>query len=104
MPGKSERLKVEINESSAQDIRTFNITLTAPLSEFQLTDLLKHRGVISGLDAHLKQAVKDATDAYIKSAENLISSLANSSPSKRKSRTKSSDNKPSVTQAPATRT
>ena len=57
------------------DVRTFNITLTAPTSDFQLTDLLKQRGVIDGLDAELKQAVKRATESYLKSAETLISGL-----------------------------
>src|SRR5688572_26325043 len=76
MPTKSERAKVEVKESSSIDIRTFIITLTAPLNDFQLTDLLRQRGVLNGLDSELKQAVKKATENYLTSAETLISSLA----------------------------
>ena len=76
MPAKSERAKVEIKESSTLDVRTFNITLTAPASDFQLTDLLRQRGVIDELDAELKQAVKGATERYLKAAETLISGLS----------------------------
>ena len=75
MPAKSERARVEIKESSTLDIRTLNITLTAPVSEFQLTDLLRQRGVIDPLDAELKLAVKGATERYLKAAETLISGL-----------------------------
>lgn len=76
MAAKSERAKVEIKESSTLDVRTFNITLTAPTSDFQLTDLLRQRGVIDALDTELKQAVKGAIERYLKAAETLISGLA----------------------------
>ena len=76
MASKSERAKVEIKESSTLDVRTFNITLTAPASDFQLTDLLRQRGVIDALDAELKQAVKGATESYLKAAEMLITGLS----------------------------
>ena len=89
MPGKTERLKVEIKESSTLDIRTFNITLTAPASDFQLTDLLRQRGVIEPLDAQLKQAVKAATEQYLRAAETLISGLITKPNGTRKSRSDS---------------
>ena len=92
MPTKSERAKVEVKESSSIDIRTFNITLTAPLNDFQLTDLLRHRGVINGLDSELKQAVKQATENYLKSAESLISGLASKASAKKKRRNESTRN------------
>ncbi len=75
MAAKSERTKVEIKESSTVDVRTFNITVTVPACDFQLTDLLKQRGVIGGLDTELKLAIKGATDNYLKAAETLISGL-----------------------------
>ena len=56
--------------------RTFIITLTAPASAFQLSDLLKQRTVIEPLDVHLKRAVKGATKSYLSAAEGLISRLA----------------------------
>ena len=76
MPTKTERAKVQIKESSTPDQRTFAITLTAPMSDFQLTDLLKQRGVIEGIDVRLKQAVKQALDEYLKSAETLVAGLS----------------------------
>ena len=75
MPAKSERTKVDVKESSTIDVRTFNITLTSPVRDFQLTDLLRQRGVIEPLDSALKRAVKEATERYLESAELLISGL-----------------------------
>jgi hypothetical protein len=76
MASKSERVKVEVKESTSGEVRTFNITLTAPASDFLLTDLLRKRGVIEALDAELKQAVKGATETYLNTAECLIARLA----------------------------
>jgi hypothetical protein len=90
MPTKTERTKVEVKESSTLDVRSFNITLTAPVGDFQLTDLLRQRGVINGLDAELKQAVKRATENYLKSAETLISGLASKTSTTKKARPNSS--------------
>ena len=104
MPGKSERIKVEVKESSNQGNKTFTITLIAPVSEFHLTDLLYQRGVIHSLDVALKQAVKQATDNYIKSAETLISGLASNGNSKRKPRFKSTGNNNSAESVSVTST
>ncbi len=92
MPAKSERAKVEIKESSMLDVRTFDITLTVPASDFQLTDLLRQRGVIDALDAELKQAVKGATERYLKAAESLISGLVTKPSVGRKPRPNSNGN------------
>lgn len=87
MAVKSERVKVEVKDSTEGDVRTFNITLTAPASDFLLTDLLKKRGVIEALDVELKQAVKGATESYLNAAESLIAKLATEPKQVRKSRT-----------------
>jgi len=79
MAGKTERIKVEVTESTEGEMRTFKIILTTPISDFQLTDLLRQRGVISPLDGELKQAVKVATQNYLSGAEALISTLTNAS-------------------------
>jgi hypothetical protein len=84
MPAKSERTKVDVKESSTIDVRTFNITLTAPVRDFQLSDLLRQRGVIESLDSALKRAVKEATERYLESAELLISGLVTNSSGMRK--------------------
>ena len=84
MPMKTERAKVHIKESSTPDLRTFDIRLTAPTSDFQLTDLLKQRGVIDGVDVQLKKGVKQALEEYLNSAETLIAGLCSNSSSPRK--------------------
>ncbi|MCU1264935.1 MAG: hypothetical protein JWM21_1253 [Acidobacteria bacterium] len=76
MAGKSERVKVEVKESTSGEVRTFSITLTLPACDFLLTDLLKQRGVIEALATELKQAVKRATENYLSNAETLIAGLA----------------------------
>lgn len=86
MPAKNDRTKVEVKESSTLELRSFSITLTAPVGDFQLTDLLRQRGVVTGLDVELKRAVKLATENYLKSAEALVSSLASSGSSTKRTR------------------
>jgi len=92
MPTKTERAKVQIKESSTPDLRTFEITLTASAVDFQLTDLLKQRGVIDGADVQLKQAVKRALEDYLHSAETLIAGLSANSTSPGKARASNTRN------------
>ena len=75
MAPKTERIKVEVTDSTEGETRTFKIILKAPNSDFQLADLLRQRGVISPIDGELKQAVKVATQNYLSGAEALISTL-----------------------------
>jgi len=75
MPAKAERIKVEVTDSTEGETRTFNITMTAPTADFQLSDLLQQRGVLSALNGELKQAVKVATEDYLSGADALIATL-----------------------------
>ena len=75
MAAKTERIKVEITDSTESEMRTFKIILTAPNSDFQLADLLRQRGVIPPINGDLKQAVKVATQNYLAGAEERISTL-----------------------------
>ena len=75
MAAKTERIKVEITDSTEGETRTFKIVLTAPNSDFQLADLLRQRGVIAPFNGELKQAVKVATQNYLAGAEERISTL-----------------------------
>jgi|SRR5215213_7319644 hypothetical protein len=75
MAPKTERMKVEVTDSTEGETRTFRIILTAPSSDFQLADLLRQRGVISPINGALKEAVKVATQNYLSGAEALISTL-----------------------------
>jgi len=79
MAPKTERIKVEVTDSTEGEMRTFQISLTAPNSDFQLADLLRQRGVISSINGELKQAVKVATQNYLSGAETLISTLVKGS-------------------------
>jgi hypothetical protein len=75
MAAKTERIKVEVTDSTEGETRTFKIVLMTPNSDFQLADLLRQRGVIPPLNGELKQAVKVATQNYLTSAEERISTL-----------------------------
>jgi len=75
MAAKTERIKVEVTDSTEGETRTFQIILTAPNSDFHLADLLRQRGVIPPINGELKQAVKVATQNYLAGVEDRISSL-----------------------------
>jgi|GEM_PF-1073858 len=75
MAPRTERIKVEVTDSIEGETRRFGITLMAPNADFQLSDLLRLRGVISPLDGELKEAVRVATENYLSGAEALISTL-----------------------------
>src|SRR5258705_7581671 len=90
MRRKSGYIKAEVNSSSDSGKCTYLITLTAPISTFEFTDLLVDRKVIESLDNHLKEAVKDTTRRFLKSSESLVSALAKRP--RRKVKDQSSDN------------
>ena len=75
MAPKTERIKVEVTDSTEGETRTFKIVITTPNRDFQLADLLRQRGVIAPIHAELKQAVKMANQSYLAGAEERISSL-----------------------------
>ena len=75
MAAKMERIKVEVTDSTEGETRTFTIILRTPNTDFQLADLLRQRAVLSPIDGELKQAVKVATQNYLASAEERISTL-----------------------------
>jgi hypothetical protein len=75
MAAKTERIKVEVKDSTEGETRTFKIVVMAPNGDFQLADLLRQRGVISPINGELKQAVKVATQNYLAGAEERISTL-----------------------------
>lgn len=92
MSRKSDYIKAVVNSSSESGKRTYLITLTAPISTFEFTDLLVDRKVIRSLDNHLKQAVKDTTRRYLKSSESLVSALAKRPRRKVKDRSSENEN------------
>ena len=75
MAAKTERIKVEVTDSTEGEMRTFKIVLMMPNSDFQLSDLLRQRGVIRSINGELKQAVKVAIQKYLAGAEERISTL-----------------------------
>jgi hypothetical protein len=54
MAAKTERIKVEVTDSTESETRTFKIVLMAPNGDFQLADLLRQRGVIPPINGELK--------------------------------------------------
>jgi hypothetical protein len=72
MRRKSGHIKAAVDRSSESGKRTYIVTLTAPTSTFEFTDLLAQRKVIGPLDNELKQAVKDTARSYLKSADSLV--------------------------------
>ena len=79
MAAKTERIRVEVTDSTEGETRTFKIVVMVPNSDFQLADLLRQRGVIPPLNGELKQAVKVATHNYLAGAEERISTLTKGS-------------------------
>src|ERR1051325_2787888 len=75
MAAKTERIKVEVTHSTEGEMRAFKIVVMAPNSDFQLADLLRQRGVIPPINGELKQAIKVATQSYLASADERISTL-----------------------------
>ncbi len=76
MPRVKDGLRVEVNESTASELRTIVVTVTAPAQDFVLADLLRQRGAVGGVDAALKQAARDAVQSYLDGAEDLIAGVA----------------------------
>ena len=92
MRRKSGYIKAEVNSRSESGTRTYLITLTAPVSTLEFTDLLVERKVIGSLDNQLKQAVKDAARGYLKSADSLVNALAKRPRRRVKNRNNDGDN------------
>ena len=92
MKRKSGYIKAEVNNRSESGTRTYLITLTAPVTTLEFTDLLVERKVIGSLDNQLKQAVKDAARGYLKSADSLVSALAKRPRRRAKNRNNDDDN------------
>lgn len=92
MRRKSGYIKAEVNSRSESGTRTYLITLTAPVTTLEFTDLLVERKVIRSLDNQLKQAVKDAARGYLKSADSLVNGLAKRPGRRAKNRNNGDDN------------
>jgi len=76
MQTKCKHLKVDINETTATEVRTFTIKLSAPLNMFELADLLRERRVIQPFHRHLKRTIKRATADYLRAADALVAGLS----------------------------
>jgi hypothetical protein len=75
MRSKYDHIKVEVENSSENGMRTYRITLKASEQAFELTDQLTQRRVINSFDSRLRQALRDAAKSYLNSAESLLSAL-----------------------------
>jgi hypothetical protein len=76
MAKAKENLRIEVIQSTADDLRSITVTIAAPAKDFLLPDLLSQRGAVSPFEATLKQAVREATERYLAGTEDLIAGLA----------------------------
>jgi hypothetical protein len=76
MAKAKENLKIEVTQSTADDLRIITVTIAGPDKEFLLPDLLSQRGAIQAYDETLRQAVREATEGYLRGAEELIAGIA----------------------------
>jgi hypothetical protein len=75
MPRTKDALRIEVSENAAEDMRVITVTIVASAQRFALTDLLRKRGAIGGIDSPLKQAVRDTIQRYLIGTEKLIAGL-----------------------------
>lgn len=76
MPRAKESLKISIEQSTDEDVRTVVVTLTAPARDFLLPDLLSDQGAIDPYEVALKEAVKAATESYLRMAQDAVAAIA----------------------------
>ena len=76
MAKSKENLKIEISESTNDRQRVITVTLSAPVQDFLLPDLLAERKAIRPLAETLKHSIKQAMETYLGGAEELVAGLA----------------------------
>lgn len=76
MPRTKEPFSVHTEERTEGETRIITATVMGAIQDFQLTDLLRQRGAIPGIEGMLKQAMREAVVAYLESAEDLIAGIA----------------------------
>src|SRR5262245_52804316 len=76
MPRAKDSLKIEIDQSTTDEVRTVVVTLSAPAKDFLLPDLLSDQGAIDPYEATLREAVKGATESYLRGAKDAVAALA----------------------------
>src|SRR5262245_26824881 len=76
MARAKESLKINIEQSTDNDVRTVVVTLTAPAKDFLLPDLLSDQGAIDPYEVALREAVKGATETYLQGAHDVVAAIA----------------------------
>lgn len=75
MAKAKDNFRIEMTEMTNAETRVITVTISAPVQEFMLADLLRKRGVLSHPETHLRQAVREAMQRHLDGAEELIASL-----------------------------
>jgi hypothetical protein len=75
MPKAKDLFRMEVTETTNADLRVITATISAPVQEFMLADLLRKRGVLSPPETALKQSLREAIQRHLDGAEALIASL-----------------------------
>jgi hypothetical protein len=76
MARAKESLKIDVEQSTEEAIRTVMVTLTAPAKDFLLPDLLSDQGAIDPYEVALREAVKGATEGYLQGAKDAVAAIA----------------------------
>lgn len=75
MPKAKDNFRSEVTEMTNAETRVFTVTISVPLQDLIVADLLRKRGVLSNPETGLKQAVREAMQKHLEGAEELIASL-----------------------------
>ena len=76
MPRAKESLKISVEQSTDDDIRTVVVKLAAPAKDFLLPDLLSDQGAIDSYEVALREAVKAATESYFRGSHDAVAAIA----------------------------
>lgn len=76
MAKAKENLKIEVAQSTADELRSITVTIAGPEKEFLLPDLLSQRGAIQSVEEALRHAVREAIERYLRGAEELVAGIA----------------------------
>lgn len=75
MPRAKESTKVDIQQSTEGDLRIIVVKLTAPAKDFVLPDVLSQEGAIEPYERTLREAVKGATEGYLRGALDAVAAI-----------------------------
>ena len=73
-------IKIKVQDSETDELRTLTLTISATPATFWLTDILTTEGACLSLSKHMESATHKALETYLNEAKSLIKSLNKSQP------------------------